>query len=179
MPVDADWWTYGEPPTSNANLAWPQYAVMSLNEGGRAAVLMPNSAATSSNLKEQRIRHALGDRGAVECVIALPAKMFSATTISVNVWILKPEAQKRSSGEVLFIDASGLATKVSMKLSVLEADDCAPIAAAYHSWRGTGGNDAVLPDPGILARQSGETPSTQPAPRCALPTTRGPQGVRT
>ncbi|MEU5399802.1 N-6 DNA methylase [Streptomyces sp. NPDC005963] len=146
VPVDADWWTYGEPPASNANLAWPQYAVMSLNEGGRAAVLMPNSAATSSNLKEQRIRHALVDRGAVECVIALPAKMFSATTISVNVWILKPEAQERSSGEVLFIDASGLATKVSRKLSVLEADDCALIAAAYHSWRGTGGNDAVLPD---------------------------------
>ncbi|WLQ41836.1 N-6 DNA methylase [Streptomyces laculatispora] len=146
VPVDADWWTYGEPPASNANLAWPQYAVMSLNEGGRAAVLMPNSAATSSNLKEQRIRHALVDRGAVECVIALPAKMFSATTISVNVWILKPETQERSSGEVLFIDASGLATKVSRKLSVLEADDCALIAAAYHSWRGTGGNNAVLPD---------------------------------
>ncbi|WP_141713764.1 N-6 DNA methylase [Streptomyces sp. AVP053U2] len=146
VPVDADWWTYGEPPASNANLAWPQYAVMSLNEGGRAAVLMPNSAATSSNLKEQRIRHALVDRGAVECVIALPAKMFSATTISVNVWILKPEAQERSSGEVLFIDASGLATEVSRKLSVLEADDCALIAAAYHSWRGTGGNGAFLPD---------------------------------
>lgn len=146
VPVDADWWTYGEPPASNANLAWPQYAVMALNEGGRAAVLMPNSAATSSNLKEQRIRHALVDRGAVECVIALPAKLFSATAISVNVWILKPEAQERSPGEVLFIDASGLATKVSRKLSVLEADDCALIAAAYHSWRGTGGNDAVLPD---------------------------------
>lgn len=146
VPVDADWWTYGEPPASNANLAWPQYAVMSLNEGGRAAVLMPNSAATSSNAKEQRIRHALVDRGVVECVIALPAKMLSATTISVNVWILKPEAEERSSGEVLFIDASGLATKVSRKLSVLEADDCALIAAAYHSWRGAGGSDAVLPD---------------------------------
>ncbi|MEU8677251.1 N-6 DNA methylase [Streptomyces sp. NPDC048560] len=146
VPVDADRWTYGEPPASNANLAWPQYAVMSLNEGGRAAVLMPNSAATSSNLKEQRIRHALVDRGAVECVIALPAKMFSATAISVNVWILKPEAQERSSGEILFIDASSLATEVSRKLSILEADDCALIAAAYHSWRGTGGNDAILPD---------------------------------
>ncbi|MGW0860071.1 N-6 DNA methylase [Streptomyces sp. NPDC002690] len=147
VPVDADRWPYGEPPVSNANLAWPQLAVMSLNEGGRAAVLMPNSAATSSNLKEQRIRHALVDRGALECVIALPAKMFSATMISVNVWILRSDAQERNSGEVLFIDASGLATKVSRKLSVLEADDCALIAAAYHSWRGTGGNDAaVLPD---------------------------------
>ncbi|MFE9727498.1 N-6 DNA methylase [Streptomyces sp. NPDC005794] len=145
-PVDADWWIYGEPPASNANLAWPQYAVMSLNEGGRAAVLMPNSAATSSNLKEQRIRHALVDRGVVECVVALPAKMFSATTISVNVWILKPETQEQSSGQVLFIDASGLGNKVSRKLSVLEADDCALIAAAYHAWRGTGGNDAVIPD---------------------------------
>ncbi|MFQ6854284.1 N-6 DNA methylase [Streptomyces sp. 35M1] len=147
VPVGADRWTFGEPPASNANLAWPQYAVSSLNEGGRAAVLMPNSAATSSHPKEQRIRHALVDRGAVECVIALPAKMFSTTTISVNVWILKPEAQEGSSGEVLFIDASGLATEVSRKLSVLEADDCALIATAYHSWRGTGGSEAVLPDP--------------------------------
>lgn len=61
-------------------------------------------------------------------------------------WSLRSDAQERNSGEVLFIDASGLATKVSRKLSVLEADDCALIAAAYHSWRGTGGNDAVLPD---------------------------------
>lgn len=145
-PVDTDSWIYGEPPESNANLAWPQYAVMSLNEGGRAAVLMPNSAATSSNAKEQRIRHALVARGVVECVIALPAKLLSATTISVNVWILKPEAEDRSLGEILFIDASGLATEVSRKLSVLEADDRALIAAAYHSWRGVDGNDAGLLD---------------------------------
>lgn len=145
-PVDADWWIYGEPPASNANLAWPQYAVMSLNEGGRAAILMPNSAATSSNPKERRIRQALVDRGAVECVIALPAKMFSATTISVNVWILKQERQEQSSGEVLFVDASSLGTKVSRKLSVLDADDCALIAAAYHSWRAADGNDVVLRD---------------------------------
>ncbi|MFI7084152.1 N-6 DNA methylase [Streptomyces anulatus] len=145
-PGDANWWIYGEPPASNANLAWPQYAVRSLNEGGRAAVILPNSAATSSNPKERRIRHTLVDRGVVECVIALPAKLFSGTAISVNVWILKAEDQERSPGKVLFIDASGLGTKVSRKLSVLGTGDSALIAAAYHAWRAADGNDEFLRD---------------------------------
>ncbi|MFE2639628.1 N-6 DNA methylase [Streptomyces scopuliridis] len=144
--VDPSYWAYGEPPASNANLAWPQHAVMSLNRGGRAVVLMPNSAAVSSNPKDQRIRHALVERGALECVVALPAKLFSTTTISVNAWILKPETQEQDPGEVLFVNASGLGAQVSRKLSVLEADDRALIVNAYRSWRASEEGDTGHPD---------------------------------
>ncbi|MFD9815882.1 N-6 DNA methylase [Streptomyces sp. NPDC059080] len=144
--VDPSYWAYGEPPASNANLAWPQHAVMSLNRGGRAVVLMPNSAAVSSNSKEQRIRHALVERGVVECVVALPAKLFSTTAISVNAWILKPETQEKGPGKVLFVNASGLGAQVSRKLSVLETDDRALIVNAYRSWRASEEGDTGHPD---------------------------------
>ncbi|MEK8144232.1 N-6 DNA methylase [Streptomyces sp. M10(2022)] len=174
-PGAADWWIYGEPPASNANLAWPQYAVRSLNEGGRAAVILPNSAATSSNPKERRIRHTLVDRGVVECVIALPAKLFSATAISVNVWILKAEDQERSPER--FCSSTHPA-------SVRRCPGSCPssIPATPHSSR-------LLTTPGVRqtetmsssgtrgfpARLFQRTPSTRPVPRCGLPTTPGPR----
>jgi len=136
-------WPYGPPPPANDNFAWVQHVLMSLGEGGRAAIVMPNSAAFSANAKEQAIRQSMVANGVVECVVALPAKLFTTTAISVNLWILRPGTREPS--RVLFIDARNLGTRVSRKLRVLQAEDHALIADAYRSWRRSRGEGSSLP----------------------------------
>ncbi|MFD9453336.1 N-6 DNA methylase [Streptomyces sp. NPDC059985] len=51
----------------------------SLRAGARAAVVMPTKAGNSGSAAEMAIRRAMVQAGVVECVIAMPAKLFSGT----------------------------------------------------------------------------------------------------
>ncbi len=130
--VDDLRWRYGPPPRHNANFAWLQYAVTSLKPGGRAAVVMPDIAAFSANPKEQRIRAAMVEDGAVEALIALPAQLFSSTGISVTVWLLRYPAG--GCDEVLFLDAGRLGTPVSRVRQELAPPDAQRVLAEYRRW---------------------------------------------
>ncbi|WP_267716857.1 N-6 DNA methylase [Streptomyces sp. CoH17] len=130
--VDDRRWRYGPPPRHNANFAWLQYAVTSLKPGGRAAVVMPDIAAFSANPREQRIRAAMVEDGAVEALIALPAQLFTSTGISVTVWLLRyPEGR---CDEVLLIDARGLGTPVSRVRQELTPPNAQRLLAEYRRW---------------------------------------------
>ncbi|ASU81686.1 hypothetical protein CDO52_01745 [Nocardiopsis gilva YIM 90087] len=113
-------WPYGAPPVGNDNFAWIQYVLSSLNEGGRAAVVMPNSAGTSANQAERTIRQNMVESGAVECVIALPSQLFATTSIPVCVWLLRHPTGSREP--VLFINARYLGTKKRGRRALTEED---------------------------------------------------------
>jgi type I restriction enzyme M protein len=125
-------WPFGPPPPGNDNFAWLQHAFASLADGGRAAVVMPNSAATSAHSRERVIRRAMVKNGAVECVLALPPQLFARTPIAVSVWILRKE--KVPHGQVLLVNARGLG-KVSRGRRVLLDEDRAAIVRAYRLFR--------------------------------------------
>ncbi|GAA4787109.1 N-6 DNA methylase [Streptomyces ziwulingensis] len=131
-PTDDSRWRYGPPPRHNANFAWLQYAVTSLKPGGRAAVIMPDIAAFSANPKEQRIRAAMVEDGAVEALIALPPQLFTSTGISVMVWLLRYPTG--GCDEVLFIDAGRLGTPVSRVRQELAPQDSQRVLAEYRRW---------------------------------------------
>ncbi|SFO30404.1 N-6 DNA methylase [Amycolatopsis rubida] len=95
---------WGEPPEKNANFAWLQHVAAKLAPSGRAAVIMPSGAASSKN--EAHIRGALIEDGIVECVIALPARLFRFTAIPVHLWLLRAPGCNVFGDEVLLIDAS-------------------------------------------------------------------------
>jgi type I restriction enzyme M protein len=128
-------WRYGPPPAHNANFAWLQHAVLSLAEGGRAAVVMANGAASSENAQEKAIRAAMVEAGVVEGLVALPSHLFFSTAVPVTIWLLRrPNGAK--ADEVLFIDATTLGSMVDRIQRILRTDDIRQIAVACEKWRG-------------------------------------------
>jgi type I restriction enzyme M protein len=124
---------YGTPPTGNTNFAWLQHVISRLSPNGRAGVLMANSASNSTNAKEVAIRSGMIEDGAVECVIALPDRLFQKTTVPVTLWMLK--APTGRCDEVLFIDAGGLGRMTSRTIRTLQKEDTELILRTYRTWR--------------------------------------------
>lgn len=125
-------WPYGPPPRGNDNYAWLQHVLTSLADGGRAAVVMPNNAGVSAHPQERDIRKKMVERGAVECIIALPPQLFPGTSIPVSLWLLKYPAG--SCNQMLFIDAGRMGMKSRSQRTLREQDRKA-IEVAYRSWR--------------------------------------------
>ncbi|WP_121702564.1 N-6 DNA methylase [Streptomyces sp. E5N298] len=126
-------WPYGAPPLGNDNLAYPQYALSVLAKGGRAALVMPNKAGNSGNAAERAIRCELVEQGVVECVVALPDRLFSGTSVPVCVWLLRHPAD--AGDHVLFLDARELGTVQSGGRRVLAYDDVSSVIDSYLAFR--------------------------------------------
>lgn len=152
-PADAPRWRFGPPPRHNANYAWLQHVAAKLSPRGRAAVLMPNTAAVSANRQEREIRGRMIDEGVVDCLIMLPEQLFRSTPVPVTLWLLR-DRPSDGSGHLLFIDARKLGDKVDRKLRVLRPEDIDRIAGAYEEWRRVG--PAYEGEPGFAAVASKE-----------------------
>jgi type I restriction enzyme M protein len=125
-------WIFGPPPAHNDNYAWLQHAVISLNPSGRAAVLMPNQAAVSSDEKERFIRARMIEEGSVELIVALPRNLFTATAVPTMVWGLT--APSKNVKSILFIDARRAGSK-SGKTVRLDTSDVDKLVSCIEAWR--------------------------------------------
>lgn len=123
-------WAYGVPPAGNANFAWLQHILASLNERGRAAVLMPNNAAVSE--RERKIRERMVRRGVIECVIALPPQLFTGTPIAASLWLLRTPTDEPH--EVLFLDARQRGVKNAGRRTLTEKD-VTDLVGSVRAWR--------------------------------------------
>jgi type I restriction enzyme M protein len=136
-------WRYGTPPAGNANFAWIQHIVHRLSPTGTAGVVLANGSMSSQQSVEGEIRRKLVEADLVDCMVALPGQLFYATQIPVCLWILARDKGggklRTRTGEVLFIDARRLGRMETRVHRVLDTDDIAKIAGAYHAWRTVGG----------------------------------------
>jgi len=134
-------WVHGAPPARNANYAWIQHFLHHLAPDGRAGFVMANGSLTTMSGGEGQIRENLVRADVVDCVVALPAKLFYTTPIPVCLWFLdrnKTSSTERDRrGETLFIDARQLGQKISRTQIELTGEETARIADTYHAWRGT------------------------------------------
>ena len=132
-------WKYGVPPKGNANFGWLQHIVHHLAPSGTAGIVLANGSMSSTQSGEGEIRQKLVEADLVDCMVALPDKLFYATQISVCLWFLtKNKAAKghRSrKGETLFIDARQIGRMEDRKHRVFDPEVIAHIAAIYHGWR--------------------------------------------
>jgi type I restriction enzyme M protein len=132
-------WKYGTPPEGNANFAWVQHFLYHLAPNGTAGFVLSNGSLSSMNGGEGDIRRKLVEADLVDCIVALPDKLFFNTGIPVSLWFLSKNrhgnGHRERRGETLFIDARKLGSMVSRKLRELTEADIARIADAYHSWR--------------------------------------------
>lgn len=124
-------WDFGIPPKGNANYAWLQHMYHHLAVGGTAGIVLANGAASGSG-EEAKIRQAMIESGAVECIVSMPDKLFYSVPLSVTLWILK---KSRNRSDILFIDARKLGNLVDRKHKDLSEEEILKIANTYHNWR--------------------------------------------
>lgn len=128
-------WEYGAPPLDNDNFAWVQHCLSKLRKGGRASIIMPNKAGNSGHKAERTIRRNLVESGVVDCVVALPAKLFTSTAVPVSVWLLRHPGDPCDS--TLFLDARSMGAKDGSR-RVLSALDAESLLSAYRARRSLG-----------------------------------------
>lgn len=132
-------WKYGTPPEGNANFAWVQHFIHHLSPKGTAGFVLANGSLSSKTAGEGEIRRKLVESDLVDCIVAMPDKLFFNTGIPVSLWFVSKDrhgnGHRKREGEVLFIDARKLGRRESRRLRVLDDADIARIANTYHEWR--------------------------------------------
>ncbi len=96
----------------NANYLWIGYFATALNETGKAALVMANSASDAGG-SEYEIRKRLIEEGVISQMVALPSNMFSSVTLPATLWFFdKQKCHTDKKDEILFIDARNVFTQV-------------------------------------------------------------------
>ena len=126
-------WKYGIPPAGNANFAWIQHMLYHLAPHGTMATVLANGSLTSNTSGEGDIRQNLIEQDLVECIVALPPKLFYNTGIPACIWILS--RNKKRHGEILFIDANGLGKMETRVNKIFDQTDLDQITSVYHNWK--------------------------------------------
>lgn len=125
-------WQYGMPPSGNANFAWLQHMIYHLAPNGRIGMVLANGSLSSQSGGEGEIRKNIINADLVDCIVAMPPKLFYTTQIPVSLWFLSKN--KKQKGKTLFIDARKLGTMVSRKNCELTDADIRRIADTYNAF---------------------------------------------
>jgi type I restriction enzyme M protein len=130
-------WAYGAPPMGNANFGWVQHFVHHLAPGGIAGFVLANGSMSSMQSGEGEIRRRLVEADLIDCIIALPGRLFYATPIPVCLWFVKKNRAR--SREILFIDGRELGKMANRVHRVFESVDVMRVVGKYHAWRDAAG----------------------------------------
>ena len=96
----------------NANYLWISYFASALNQNGKAALVMANSASDAGK-SELEIRTKMIEEGVISQMVTLPSNMFNTVTLPATLWFFdknKPNTNRKD--EILFIDARNVFTQV-------------------------------------------------------------------
>lgn len=142
-------WKYGTPPTGNANFGWVQHFIHHLSPKGTAGFVLANGSLSGRAGGEGEVRRKLVEADLVDCIVAMPDRLFFNTGIAVSLWFVSKDrhgnGHRKRTGEVLFIDARDLGRMETRRLRVLDDPDIDMIAETYHSWRNTDGDYEDIP----------------------------------
>ena len=150
--TDLRWKGYVVPCSSNANYAWILHILSKLKPNkGIAGFLLANGALNDPNELENRKR--LVDNDKIEAIIVLPHDMFYTVPISVTLWIINQNKNKRElngrklrdrRGEVLFLDLRRwnaytekyvIEKGKSKKKTILQPSQIEDIRQIYFNWQ--------------------------------------------
>jgi len=129
----------GFPGKSSADWGWVQHMHASLNDNGRAAVVLDTGAASrgSGNAganKEKTVRQWFVDHDLIESVLYLPENLFYNTSAPGIVIFLNKAKPKDRRGKVLLVNASQVFEKGDPKNFIPEAG-IQRIADALIGWK--------------------------------------------
>ncbi|HXP91313.1 MAG TPA: class I SAM-dependent DNA methyltransferase, partial [Fibrobacteria bacterium] len=92
----------------NANYLWINLFATSLKPGGRAGLVMANSASDARH-SEADIRKNLVDAGLISGMLTLPSNMFYTVTLPATLWFFD---KAKKDDKILFIDARNVFTQI-------------------------------------------------------------------
>lgn len=149
---------------------------------GYAGVVLANGSLSSNQSNEGEIRKNIVEANLVDCIVALPDKLFYTTQIPACLWFLArdksgrpPAGQKKRlrdrRGEVLFIDARRMGHMVDRVHRELTDEEIQEIARTYHAWRREEGAGEYKDIPGFcksttIEKIRGARLHTYPEPLC-------------
>lgn len=133
---------YGLPPSNRGDWAWVQMMLASLNETGKAGVVMDNGVLFRSR-SEKKIRKPILEDDLVEAVIALPENLFYNTSSPGCILILNKDKPEEHKGKVQFIYAEDEELRESgvqifeelSNQNRLTDEGVRHIAETYREWR--------------------------------------------
>ena len=146
---DSDWggellkddtrWEYGIPYEGSANYAWIQHFIYHLAPKGIAGFVLANGALSSNTDTDNEIRKAIIEDDLVDCIVALPNKLFYSTGIPATLWFLtrdkNKENERNRKNETLFIDARKTGELIDRAHRELTKEDLEKIVTTYHNWK--------------------------------------------
>lgn len=101
---------WGCPTDSNADFAWLQHMIKSMNEKtGRCAVILPQGVLFHTG-KEAEMRKKLVESDMIECVITLVKGVFFSTGVNACIILLNKKKEASHKGKICFIEASEIYT---------------------------------------------------------------------
>ena len=123
---------WGSPTDSNADYAWLQHMVKSMNSRtGRCAVVMPQGVLFHGG-REGAIRQKMIESDIVECVITLVGNLFYGAGVSACILFLNNNKPAAHRGKICLIDGSTMYTPQRAKNIMTEAD----VQKVYDLWLG-------------------------------------------
>ena len=155
--------TTGYPPESSADWAWLQHATASLNNHGRAAIVLDTGSLArgsggGGDNREKSIRKSFVENDWIEAVIQLPENLFYNTTAPGVVLVLNRAKRADRRGNVVLINASNEYVKGRPK-NILSDSSIERIAAAFHGHSAVPQLSAVVPTETIAAHDFNLSPS--------------------
>lgn len=140
---DSDpWKRFGDkvptPPSNTADWGWVQLIHASLNDDGRAAVVLDTGAVSrgsgSQNIdREREIRKHFVEKDLIDCVILLPENLFYNTSAPGIVLMLNKSKPFEHKNQIMLINASRYFVKRKPK-NELTRDGITVAAEVYHNW---------------------------------------------
>jgi type I restriction enzyme M protein len=129
---------YGIPPESRADWGWIQHMLASLNDHGRAAIVLDTGAVSRGSgskfsNKEREIRKALVKSDFVEVVLLLPENLFYNTSSPGIIILLNRNKLAERKKQILLVNASMYFIKEKPK-NALTDEGIAAVADVYRNW---------------------------------------------
>jgi type I restriction enzyme M protein len=126
-------------PGRKADWGWVQIVLASLNDKGRAAVVLDTGAASrgsgnANTNKEKDVRKWFVEQDLIEGVIYLPENLFYNTTAPGIILVLNKAKPKERQGKLFLVNASREFVKGDPK-NYISADAILRIAKTFAEWK--------------------------------------------
>jgi len=129
----------GPPPATSADWGWLQHMYASMNDSGRAAVVLDTGAASrgagsKSTNKEQSIRKRFIEEDIIEGVVLLPENLFYNTPAPGIVIVLNRNKSAQRKGQIILVNASSYFIKGKPK-NALTDEGIRAVEEAFRCWK--------------------------------------------
>ena len=153
----------GSPSKSSADWGWAQHILASLNDNGRAAIVLDTGAVSrgsgsKSSNKEKIIRKEFVDRDWIEGVILLPENLFYNTSAPGIILLLNRDKPDNRKGQFMLVNASAYFLKGKPK-NALTDEGIKAVAEVYARWETTEKLSHVVKLDDVIAADYNLSPS--------------------